>query len=130
LTGRPAQSTLEAVKRRSSRLVITLATVLACAFVGSTSFASYRVSMGAKQCCKSHCRHAMPKSAAEQCCRTHPAAGPAASTSATSPDSVAPTVAIVTRIGIGAPLVVPSRAAEGLGPPGGTLFSQHTFLAL
>ena len=118
------------MKRRSSRLVITLATVLACALVGSTSFASYRVSMGSKQCCKSHCRHAMPKSAAEQCCRTHPAAGPAASTSMTSPDIAAPALAIVIPMRVAAPLGIAIRPLERRGPPAGTLLSQHTSLAL
>lgn len=133
MTTRPRGLTLESVKRRTLRLVMMLLTsVLASSFVATTSFAFYRVSMGAKQCCKSHCRHHMPtRRAAEQCCRTHPDVAPAATAKVVPPDAVAPVLAIAVATPIvSIPAVAPNGAAERRGPPGGTLVSQHTSLAL
>jgi hypothetical protein len=118
------------VKRRSFRLVTVLVSLLACSLVASSSFAFYHVSMGTRQCCKAHCRHAMPTRAAEQCCRAHSGPGPAATENVTPPDTAAPVLALVTSARIAAPLVIVVRTPAHHDPPGGTLLSQHTSLAL
>ncbi len=107
-----------------------LASVLACSLVASTSFAFYRASMGPAQCCKSHCRHHMPKQAAEQCCRTHADLGSSAAGTITPHDAVAPALTVAVAPVIGSPLAIPASGGARRGPPGGTLLAQHTSLAL
>lgn len=118
------------MQRRSFRLAVVLAGVLACSLVTSTSVAYYRAGRAPKQCCKSHCPRHMPARATAQCCRTQPGVTPATVAQVAPPDAVAPALC---------PLpAAPSTVLSGIapprlderGPPGGTLLAQHTSLAL
>ncbi len=121
---------MQIVKRRTAPFVILLSAVLVCTDFAGTSVAVYRTTLGAQQCCKTHCRHhGMPKRLAEQCCRTHPAVNPAATSTGCSVDAgvTAITAHSVTSIRT---LASVSAAAPQWHPPPGTLFVQHTSLSL
>ncbi len=112
--------------------MIALVAALACVLVTGTSFAAYRTMVGPRQCCKSHCGHAMPKRAAAQCCRAHPAVPGTTVNVTASQDVAAPMIAALP-----APsLVVPTafgafESVADRAPPGGsTLLALHTSLAL
>ncbi len=118
------------MQHRPIKLAVALAVILTCSLVTSTTFAYYRASIGPKRCCTTHCRHAMPKRAAEQCCRAHPEAAPAAVSKIAPPDAATPVLVVATAT-TGATLsgIAPLRSA-GRAPPGRTLLAQHTSLAL
>lgn len=118
------------MRHRPIKLAVALAAILTCSLVTSTTFAYYRVSIGPKRCCTTHCRHAMPKRPAEQCCRAHPEAAPAAVSKIAPPDATAPVLFVATATA-GATLsgIAPCRS-EGRAPPGRTLLAQYTSLAL
>ena len=115
---------------RSTKIAVALTAFLACSLVTSTTFAYYRVSVGAKRCCTSHCRHAMPKRAAEHCCRTHPDAAPAATSTIASPDVAAPVLFVAGIAPVAGLPGIPPPRSESRPPPARSLLGQRTSLSL
>lgn len=111
--------------------MFVLVAALSCTLVSGTSFAAYRMTIGPRQCCKSHCGHALPKRAAEQCCRAHPALPGATAKVTAAPDVVAAVVALPAASASLPMFFDASLPRVDRGPPDGrTLLSLHTSLAL
>ena len=130
MTSAAGHPTLEGVKQRTLRFATVLAAILACTLVSSTSFALYRTSMGPKQCCASHCRHAMPQRAAERCCQLHATVAPGTVGNVAQPDAMPVALLPFVATPLAAAPTKATSATAFRGPPSDTLVTQHTSLTL